>query len=136
MQGAREEPPIAKFAIGDVVQLHSGGPAMTVVDSEGIGGKTHLGVKVAWFDQNLALQHNLLPQDCLKLVREAPAANTLLGATTKEAAAGEGGYLTAPLEPATLDLPFLLTVLATVSMGGVRQPVRMTVGAHPSALRS
>jgi uncharacterized protein YodC (DUF2158 family) len=94
-----DPPPVAKFTIGYALQLHSGGPQMTVADDgESIGGKTHLGVRVIWFDQGGVLLNNLVPQDCLKLLVQAPSPNAL-GATVNETQ-GEGGYLAAPPEPA------------------------------------
>ena len=89
-KASNDPPPVAKFALGDVVQLKSGGPQLTVIDVNG--------VDLAWFDQQLTLTLGTLPQDCLKLL--VGAAPVLLGATANEGETqGEGGYLTAVPEP-------------------------------------
>jgi uncharacterized protein YodC (DUF2158 family) len=53
-----------RFEIGDVVQLKSGGPKMTVTE---IDGKTH--VRTAWFGGS-KLEHGRFPLDTITPYKE------------------------------------------------------------------
>lgn len=82
---------VVKFTCGDTVQLHSGGPPLTVINPAE-GNTSEYFVRVAWFDQALALHDSLLPQDCLKLVQSVPSAPAL-GAAVAGATEKSEGYV-------------------------------------------
>lgn len=52
-----------KFKVGDIVQLKSGGPKMTVTDDESVGGF----VRCSWF-AGAKLNHGAFTPDALLLV--------------------------------------------------------------------
>jgi uncharacterized protein YodC (DUF2158 family) len=56
-----------KFNVGDVVQLNSGGPKMTVVDVQQLTVASPASYKTAWFDEGraVAVAYNF-PEDALK----------------------------------------------------------------------
>lgn len=55
-----------KFSVGDVVQLNSGGPKMTVVDVQVLSTATSpTSYKTAWFDEGRAVASNF-PEDALR----------------------------------------------------------------------
>ena len=56
-----ETAPTPKFAIGDVVQLKSGGPLMTVSDPT-------KPVTCTWFETTGSSLVDDFPQDCLRLI--------------------------------------------------------------------
>jgi uncharacterized protein YodC (DUF2158 family) len=59
------------FKVGDVVQLKSGGPLMTVIDPGATeGGKVV--VRCAWFDERKPC-FNVFPADTLKIVGKPDA---------------------------------------------------------------
>lgn len=55
----------AKFVVGDMVKLISGGPLMTVL---AVGE----GVQCQWFEEE-SLQSGVFPPECLMLMTEFPA---------------------------------------------------------------
>ena len=61
-----ETPPTPKFAIGDVVQLKSGGPDMTVAEHQPPFFQDMVDrYNVTWFNGS-ELQWSWVPSDCLK----------------------------------------------------------------------
>ena len=61
---------MSNFKIGDVVRLHSGGPAMTVSDGAGRA------VECTWFNDATQLVSSIFPAEALKLVKvEVPLNN-------------------------------------------------------------
>jgi uncharacterized protein YodC (DUF2158 family) len=52
--------PTEQFKIGDIVQLKSGGPAMTVVNFDGIGW-----LICNWIDKSQKLQSHAFPPDAV-----------------------------------------------------------------------
>jgi uncharacterized protein YodC (DUF2158 family) len=72
------------FKVGDVVQLKSGGPFMTVVDpGTNEGGKVV--VRCAWFDERKPCS-NVFPADMLKIV-DKPDAKTVAARLARSASA-------------------------------------------------
>lgn len=57
-----------KFSVGDVVQLQSGGPKLTVIDIQALNTTVPASYKVAWFNEGRAAATNL-PEDALKKAR-------------------------------------------------------------------
>lgn len=60
---------MSKLAVGTVVELHSGGPSMTVFKDRPEEGSKFVGV--AWFNGTV-LAREVLPKDALKVTAEAP----------------------------------------------------------------
>lgn len=54
-----------KFSIGDVLQLRSGGPKMTVLDVQALSTTAPASYKTAWFDHNRVVAANF-PEGALK----------------------------------------------------------------------
>lgn len=53
---------------GDIVQLSSGGPHMTVVEVE----MHKIAANVAWFSKDDQIQHSWFPVDCLSVIYDRP----------------------------------------------------------------
>jgi uncharacterized protein YodC (DUF2158 family) len=58
-----------KFSVGDVVQLNSGGPKMTVVDVQALSVTSTPSYKTAWFDKGRVVA-SIFPEGSLKKGRE------------------------------------------------------------------
>jgi uncharacterized protein YodC (DUF2158 family) len=54
-----------RFSVGDVVQLNSGGPKMTVVDVQALSVTSTASYRTAWFDEGRAVASNF-PEGALK----------------------------------------------------------------------
>jgi uncharacterized protein YodC (DUF2158 family) len=54
-----------KFSVGDVVQLNSGGPKMTVIDVQALSTTSPASYKTAWFDEGRVVASNF-PEGSLK----------------------------------------------------------------------
>ena len=57
------------FKVGDIVQLRSGGPIMTV-SSFGQGGDAKPRVNCVWFDKSDAERHGSYPAETLEMYSE------------------------------------------------------------------
>ena len=57
---------MAEFKLGDVVRLNSGGPPMTVEDTDG-GSSEEGKIRCEWFLRD-RLHHEVFHRDCLTLV--------------------------------------------------------------------
>lgn len=64
-----------ELKVGDVVRLKSGGPDMTVTDTDVLSQDLNANIRCSWFDGKKA-QSALYPSEALVKVKDAPSMPT------------------------------------------------------------